>query len=783
MQFTRLAVMSSRYLYWSPRAAFHAKHLVQMLGALLDPARPGHASAAFLDRKKRVSIWRSGAEAIVELKRYAQVLSEGTPLLETRQDGADELAMNRFTTNLFRVVFDKERLLSWAADHLLSQGRDDELGSLTLIRKIQNHPSPVLVDLTSDWSLVGKSLTWAPLCVVGNSLLNLQGRLPHWYTPPSLPPVEAAEASQVLEEFLLKECERLFHRVRAGFNLGTAAVKLLNREYRTPFFYYAEPQTLPDRPDDYLDSHRLGHVEALCRSTLGTEDPLGSDVQGALLEGNVLLLRHNILGNQAVQVFYQALPWLPPGASERWDEVEREVFFLCDRLTFIEFLAAFRVYDIITDLEIPLKQMGLWGGTLDGTAKLARALRQSVAFEESRSGQKALAFDLVKQLRWCISRLEAEMVRVTDGVMTQERRWRSAAQDTRIYFERMISSRAIEPLRDMSQDLTESIASFRISGEVVRQAKERAEQLRTTFSDVSRALDAMLEMEQQEDRERYERTQRVLGYGLAALATLTAFPLVVGDMNWSELQEVIARWPAPFQWLGDLVSAIHPYLVLMGLSGALGVIGLLLFGTFWSSRRRKPHPQREFLALGRRLNQMTRGVEDVLPVVSRVRSKAFVSRVWAGKEEDPEVQQDRERLAREDGKAIEVLMDLDDWLQRNENTHRASGINATTREVLRFVILVELMDQRLNPFPLPLALCYFRYASRRYVSRSIVSDYEFEQVLNGYGFEDSEVAAIDQWVEKWGRLETRELLKRLGDLGVSALHARPIEAPPGAASD
>ncbi len=778
MQFTRLAVMASRYLYWSPRAAFHTKHLVQMLGSLLDPDRPGHASVAFLDRKKRVTSWRSGAEAIGDLKRYAAMLSEMISVLETRQEGADEFAMNRFTANLFRVVFDKNRLLSWAGDHLLNQGRDDEMGSLTLIRKIQHHPCPVLVDFTSDWSLVGKSLTWAPLCVVGNSLLNLEGRLPSWYTPPSLPPLDAAEAAQCLEEFLLKECERLFHRVRTGCHLGTAAVKLLHRDYQTPIFYYAEPAVLPDQPEDYLDRTCLGHVETLCRSTLGTEDPVGSDVQGSLLEGNVLLLRHNILGNQAVQVFYQALPWLPSGARDRWNEVEREVFFLCDKITFVEFSAAFRVYDIITDLEIPLKQMGLWGGTLDGTAKLARALRQSVAFEESRSGQKARAFDLVKQLRWCVSRLEAEMVRVTDGVMTQERRWRSAVQDTGIYFERVISSRAVAPLRDMSRNLTEQIASFRITGEVVRQARERAEQLRTTFSDVSRALDAMLDMEQQEERERYERTQRVLGYGLAALATLTAFPLVVGDMNWAELQEVIARWPGPFHWLGSAISAVHPYLVLASLSGALGVIGLLLFGTFWSSRQRRPHPQQQFLALGRRLNQMTRGVEEILPVVSRVRSKAFVSRVWAGKQEDQEVQQDRERLDREDRKALEVLLEVDDWLRRNEDAAGAPGMDSTTREILRFVILVELMDQRLNPFPLPLSLCYFRYASRRYVARSIVSDYEFEQVLNGYGYEDSEVEAIDKWVEKWGRLEARDLLKKLEELGVSARHLQPLEAPP-----
>lgn len=183
------------------------------------------------------------------------------------------------------------------------------------------------------------------------------------------------------------------------------------------------------------------------------------------------------------------------------------------------------------------------------------------------------------------------MVRVTDGVMDQDRRWRSAAQNTRLYFERAISTRAIPPLKDQGPDLTEHIAAFRITGEVVRQARERAEQLRTTFSDVSRALDAMLEMEQQEERERHERTQR------------------------------------------------------------------------------------------------------------------------------------------------------------------------------------------LNPFPLPLSLCYFRYVSRHYVARSIVSEFEFEQVLNGYGFEDSEVAAIDQWVEKWGSMGARDLMDRLRELGVTAMHPRPIQAP------
>lgn len=175
---------------------------------------------------------------------------------------------------------------------------------------------------------------------------------------------------------------------------------------------------------------------------------------------------------------------------------------------------------------------------------------------------------------------------------------------------------------------------------------------------------------------------------------------------------------------------------------------------------------------------MTREVEAILPIVSRVRSKAFVSRVWAGKQEDEEVRQARERLDLEDRKAVEVLLEVDDWLRRNQDGTGTSALDSTTREVLRFVILVELMDQRLSPFPLPLALTVFRHASRRYVARSIVSDYEFEQVLNGYGYEDSEVEAIDRWVEKWGRLEARDLVKKLQELGVSAVHDRTIKAPP-----
>ena len=69
-----------------------------------------------------------------------------------------------------------------------------------------------------------------------------------------------------------------------------------------------------------------------------------------------------------------------------------------------------------------------------------------------------------------------------------------------------------------------------------------------------------------------------------------------------------------------------------------------------------------------------------------------------------------------------------------------------------FIALTELFDNRPVPFWLPLCLCVFRYKSTEFVQdtefvqESIVSDFEFEQVLNTYGYTDEEVRSIDDRV-------------------------------------
>jgi len=63
-----------------------------------------------------------------------------------------------------------------------------------------------------------------------------------------------------------------------------------------------------------------------------------------------------------------------------------------------------------------------------------------------------------------------------------------------------------------------------------------------------------------------------------------------------------------------------------------------------------------------------------------------------------------------------------------------------------FIASAELFDNRPVPFLLPLCLCVFRYKSTEFVQESIVSDFEFEQVLNTYGYTDEEVRSIDDRV-------------------------------------
>lgn len=776
--------------------------------------------------RRRTCQWFSDDEALGWVERtYQQVWLRGGRLLQQFGKAVGEQVFDQlFTEHKAELFMDRERFTACLKGL-------PEIGKLLDLFG-EDEGLDFYVGFSIDWSYVGESILWTPQLRISNFWPSNRRLAPEpLSTIPSPYPMSPQEAANVLGNFFWKRVGTEFRYLRHAFHLGEAGVWIGRREFGPPVFYYAEPTWMPEKPDEYLESPTcLSAIESLCRVTLGTDDPRSTDVAGAFLEGNLFTLRREIT-REKVQGFYLIIPWWSGDRTDWIEEVEREAVFVANKWFFVEFAAGFRSYDIETDLAMPGKSMALWGGTLDTAAELVSHLSNLVAYEPAGSPRKREAFKLVNQLRALLARLETKVLPVTDDVMGMKRTWEASVESNTRFAQQAFTSQPLPKVRHLL-DALPNFFPYRYSGQLAKHAAEQAEQLRRTYDSVEKAIQDLLEQEhreerereerfreeqrklQEEQREREERHQRILGYGLAALAAITAFPILIGQMDWNELQQVISHWPKPFLWIGAILKALHPYLVLIATISAAVVIALLLGLLVWTALQNKVQRGRmvvdqgeqegedkEWQEIGVKIIQVWQLVEHTKETVNELRKMAFISRRVPG-EELEEVKALRWQVDKWDQEACERLIEVWEWLKRIEQETEATPkdeLDWFKLRVHRFIVATELLDNRPVPFPFPLALCLFRHKSTDFVSSTIVSDFEFEQILNGYGFDDDEVRAIDRWAEqplsaiqRYANHELARQGKRLKDLpakefvtamreivGVSALHEREVKPPKG----
>lgn len=804
MEFQCLMLLYTLPLYWAPRPEFHAERLKAFLGYLLDPDKQGNAWLGTRSSPGSRSIqWQQGLKALQWVEETFQNIwqrySEGISIY-----GRDfaERAFHVFTEYKAEVFMDAERFNDcWRALGLKASNEEE----VNLARKVlewmaNTGEATFYIGFSVDWSFTHGSLLWAPQLRISNFWPANPRLAPPISSSLSLPaPMDAAEAAHLLEDTYWKAIETLFRAMRMSFDLGTAYVGLGDRRWGAPVFYYAEPTPMPDRAEQLLEL-AASDLETIARETLGVEDLFSETISGGILAGNLLVFRRELIGEGQVTPYYLIIPW-GQGPRDRWGaEVEREAVSTADMLAFLEFSAGFESYDILTDLAVPEEFMALWGGSLDAAAQLLQELHDQIAFTPRLGRKRAMAFQMVRHVESGLARLEAEIIRTNDMMLRTEQKWKAAVESTELFARRAFSLRSLEGIRSLIEGLRESYP-YRIAGTKARLAVDRSQQVRSSLDPLKQIVRTLIEEESREEREREERNQRTLSYALAALAAVTALPLLIGQMGWEELQATIKRWPEPFVQLFPFLQTIQPILTMIGMAAALLIIFILMF--VLSSRflpSREDMLEREWNRLGRLLIETWELIRQDRPQIHDLRKLAFTSHTIPGKAEPAEVRRMREEVERLDEEVCERLVQVWEWLkQQEEKGKNKDRLIALHYRIHFFTMALELLDRRPSPLPLPRALCLYRYKSTDFVRSSVVSDFEFEQVLNGYGFDDDEAHAIDAWVEQPLReipelasrypdsaqkgkrlrdLSPREFLQALREVvGVSALHEREIQPP------
>jgi hypothetical protein len=768
MQFTELMMLQTSPLHWEPNPLLYAQGLKDFLRYLVDPEKPGRG--ALLDQ--RASKWQEadGASRWIDVA-HEKVWQPGAQALEDHGRAISEYVFHAYNERKAVVFLDEERL------------------STCLNTKV---PSGTCVSFSVDWTIIG-SVAWTPQLRICNYWPRNTHMAPDPPPGASLPqPLKEEDAARVLRDGFWLHVEREFRKVRYRFGLGEASIMPRLRSFNPPVFYYAKPipslkEYIPSLKEDknIQNLEHLPPIATLARRLFVTDDLSNEHVSGALLKQNILTFRREVVRANHLLAYYLLLPWVPEEEDVGEQEVQQRVAFVANSLSYVEFSAAYNSYDIVTDLEIPQASMALWRGTLDNATSTVRDLQLLVAFESDR-GRREITYGLVGQLRSSLSRLESQLLIKTDDLLRLQRKWDSSKKSTITFAHRKLAASDemgdIPPLLEALKD----IGPYRLYEEYVQEAAHHARRLKRRQMQVSNLLASLqntVDEHQREEQEREEANGRIISYGLAGLATVTAFTLLIGEQDWAALQAEIGRWTGPFGWMGAALQVSHSTLVIVATVSAatfIAALFALLVRAFlpmdrmvsplmWWRRDRFSDP-------GKAVGELHLLEEVAAPKVHQLRQVASAATANLDMAEIMQVKQLREDIAKLDEQACERLVDAWNWLEKKSsqmslpnsigNSQAYTGALHVRTEW--FVILTELLANRPIPFHLPTALCLYRY------KYDPVGDQEFEMVLGSYGFGQKEVTKIDALVKEHTHLPPQEFLDKLRGAGVSALREKPV---------
>ncbi|WP_448590555.1 hypothetical protein [Thermoflexus hugenholtzii] len=610
------------------------------------------------------------------------------------------------------------------------------------LKMLQYHGLHTSVDLTErcplywswrliDFGVAGRDLIWQPMLALWSDWPSS----PRWAPPrpedcACPPPLSPESAADLLEDVLWKKLEIVFAIARQACGLGVAEPEFAGVETRPPLFYFAAPENPPARPEQYPEEYReiLYPIVSRC---LASDDPFSREVAWGVLEGDLVALRREYAGARYTQAWYLLLPLLGRSGAEQNAEIERDLEFVADRLTFLEFTIGHKARDVATDLEETSTRQALWGGTLDSVSEQVR--EGASLFPLLKPSDRQKINRELQELLGMLHRWRALVEKISSDAAQILRKYRGYQDGTEDFIRRRLTfSFPFAPFLLSLRDALLDAYPYHYLQRPLQGLENMMKTLSENMTNITRTLSAFLNEAERETRERQEQATRWLGFVLSLLALLIGVPsLIPGAQITSE------NYPS---WMGRFL----PLRVLEQATRVLAVVlVVLLLGTvawfiFEQIRSLFPSPD-PFLA---RLRKLWELVEE--------------ARRWVTEKASDQVSRsDFGALERLDESACILLIGLWKELQREEgkSLHPRWWRSRIEREADRWLrntrhlrYLIELFDLRPEVIPLPRALCVFRYKSTDFHDRAVISDWEFNRSLRLAGFSSEEVRELHGWL-------------------------------------
>lgn len=724
MKFTELMVLHSSPVYWNDTppntAPANAKGLHDFLLDLLDADKAGACTLYVVEPDRNRSAWLDPDAACQWVRTtFASVWRPGAEAIEGGT-ASSEAVYDNYVRHRAEVFLDDERLRACGG----TAGAEWTI------------PPHTCLGMSIDWAYDHNWLWFTPQ-------LRISNYWPHSpeFAPPRPPeredpaPASQEQAAETLFDLYCHNVYLAFEAVRLKYLKTTwVTLELTPEAVAAPLYFYARPQVMPAAPEDFLAAANLAVLQKFSRAVAGVQDLLAADVSGALLQGNVLAFRREqrfpYEGAEEFDTLWQSsyllVPWFPAETGEWLREVESEATFVADQLSFAEFIAGGqRHMDLLKTMKKPIFSMQHLATSVTHAMDLATRLQRQVVFEV-RPRIRRSTYEVVEHLRSSLSRLGLSLVLNADRTsLSKEDEWHRVTEQVIRRVRHALTIRSLPHVNALTDSLENSRAHVGVKAFLESWTRD-AQQIQADFRNAETSLGNMLEQERRERQERETEHQHLITYGLAALAAVGAFPLLVGQASWAELQTTMEQWPSPWIRFSPAYVELHPLLTLVAVVSASVLIAVLFFlllkGMFqWEKRSSF---SRELRRTGARLVRLERDMHRATSDVELCQDLISIFN-WC----------------------VEKLVGVGDAPPAND-------LAAIRNQVGAFVILTEMKTRLPVPGRLPKALCLCRFVFQP-VESVALTDAEFDVSLERCGVSYEGVQAIRE-MESRCRGNTKE---------------------------
>lgn len=617
--------------------------------------------------------------------------------------------------------------------------------------------------------------------------------------------------------------------------LEHSVTRVFGRRYLPPTFYVAVPKRAPASAIDYLaDGARHGRLlQRLSRTLLHVGDLYDDDVAGSVLQGELLVLRRFLpnvserrgqdaalhLGDEEQDAACYLIIPQHAGVDDQPELQEDKARLVFDVLMDLENQAAYRLFDIYTDLEIYNNHLEVY----TSVANQGGALWDALAMHLPHASGKSLA-----KVHGAIELLDQTLIQGVndlDQIATQVDERRAHLNETveKLVdaFDRRLNERSLDGRTSIQRSLAETGYSTRTLA-YATVTTETAARAKATYDLLLSAIASAFE-------ERRVRESDVLETRTFRLSWVLGFPAVVTILQTladAPINNLHGVWLAAF-YVANIAIGLYIVLAIAKtfmLSRRVGRIGSRSFRRSYgllrefleeestdrldmrdaqksdsgSNKAWEEHPTYDFMRefqeqvadeqakkrAGKTVDPVKRGNSwDKLDQALAKRMAELWDHIFRDRELPP-----RRGVLGWVAKRLSALARPFRRLRRRGGEQ--ASIEELTRRVETWCLATLLLTERprmLYRYNLPRLTCLYRFCSRRtdgpyppLPQGSVVSEWDYLFTMQGRGFTKRQAEEIDEWSRHDKRLtsgcEALEVLQHDLRLATTMTRAERREA-------